>query len=204
MSGSTPTSSPLELTPPATSYHADDDEETSLRTPESDSDSNSGYNAGQDGYELRPLSRSGTGEDRVDYTDEHGALIAPERDSDLDDEDGSAVVYDAFRESDEEDSSELRRRRRRRPGRKEFMYTEEEERKVVRKLDLHLVGFLALLYMLSFLDRSSKFFSMKSGFCYGLLTVLRVDIGNVGPLFWNWLSTLCVADWGPCRPESRA
>ena len=35
-------------------------------------------------------------------------------------------------------------------------YTAEEERVVVRKLDCRLVLFLALLYMLSFLDRSSK------------------------------------------------
>ena len=35
-------------------------------------------------------------------------------------------------------------------------YTPEEEKVVVRKLDRRLVLFLALLYMLSFLDRSSK------------------------------------------------
>ena len=33
----------------------------------------------------------------------------------------------------------------------------EEEKAVVRKLDRHLVLFVAFLYMLSFLDRSSKF-----------------------------------------------
>lgn len=36
-------------------------------------------------------------------------------------------------------------------------YTAEEERAVLRKLDRRLVLFMALLYMLSFLDRSSKF-----------------------------------------------
>ena len=35
-------------------------------------------------------------------------------------------------------------------------YTVKEESAVVRKLDRHLVLFLALLYMLAFLDRSSK------------------------------------------------
>ena len=35
-------------------------------------------------------------------------------------------------------------------------YTSEEERAVVRKLDRRLVLFLALLYLLSFVDRSSK------------------------------------------------
>lgn len=36
-------------------------------------------------------------------------------------------------------------------------YSVEEERKVVRKFDLHLTLFMAVLYMLSFLDRSSEF-----------------------------------------------
>lgn len=162
MSASTP-SSPVELTPPATSYQADDDEETSLRTPESDSDSNSGFTAEQDGYELRSLSRFHRtpavdigGGDRQDYADEHGTLIARGRSSDEDDEIEGGVVYDAFRGSDEEDPSELRRRRGR-LRRKEFLYTVEEEKKVIRKFDWHLVGFLALLYSLSFLDRSSTF-----------------------------------------------
>lgn len=42
-------------------------------------------------------------------------------------------------------------RRRGRPS-----YTAEEERAIVRKFDRRLVLFVALLYMLSFLDRSSK------------------------------------------------
>ena len=36
------------------------------------------------------------------------------------------------------------------------LYTPDEERKVVRKLDLHVVTFMSFLYLLSFLDRSSK------------------------------------------------
>lgn len=35
-------------------------------------------------------------------------------------------------------------------------YTRDEERAVVKKLDRRLVLFVAFLYMLSFLDRSSK------------------------------------------------
>lgn len=35
------------------------------------------------------------------------------------------------------------------------LFTSEEERAVIRKLDRHLVLFVAFLYMLSFLDRSS-------------------------------------------------
>ena len=37
------------------------------------------------------------------------------------------------------------------------LYSPVEERAVIRKLDRRLVLFVALLYMLSFLDRSSKF-----------------------------------------------
>lgn len=42
-------------------------------------------------------------------------------------------------------------------GGKGVFYSQEEERRVVRKMDKKLVGFLAGLYMLSFLDRSSEF-----------------------------------------------
>ena len=41
--------------------------------------------------------------------------------------------------------------------RKRHLYTAEEEQSVVRKFDKKLVVFLAVLYMLSFLDRSSPF-----------------------------------------------
>lgn len=40
-------------------------------------------------------------------------------------------------------------------------YTAEEERKVRRKLDLHVVLFMSFLYMLSFLDRSSTYLSFS-------------------------------------------
>ena len=36
-----------------------------------------------------------------------------------------------------------------------MLYTPDEERSVIKKFDRHLVLFIALLYMLSFLDRSS-------------------------------------------------
>lgn len=45
-------------------------------------------------------------------------------------------------------------------------FTANEERAVVQKLDRHLVLFLAFLYMLSFLDRSSMLIrDLKSLFC---------------------------------------
>lgn len=36
------------------------------------------------------------------------------------------------------------------------LYTPDEDRRVLRKLDTRLVGFMALLYCLSFLDRTSE------------------------------------------------
>jgi hypothetical protein len=61
--------------------------------------------------------------------------------------------------ADEEDGEENHRPRRRRASvstvQSYQLYTPEEERAVVRKFDRRLVLFVALLYMLSFLDRSS-------------------------------------------------
>ena len=56
-------------------------------------------------------------------------------------------------------------------------YTPKEERVVVRKLDRRLVLLLAFLYMLSFLDRSSKRAKLTSYTQYHEVT-LEIDIGN--------------------------
>lgn len=48
-------------------------------------------------------------------------------------------------------------RRKRSKKARFLLYTPAEERAVLRKLDRRLVLFMALLYMLSFLDRSSKY-----------------------------------------------
>lgn len=53
-------------------------------------------------------------------------------------------------EEDGESSSDERR-----PRRQKQPYTPEEEQAVVRKFDRRLVVFMAFLYMLSFIDRSS-------------------------------------------------
>lgn len=45
------------------------------------------------------------------------------------------------------------------------LYTPDEERAVVRKFDRKLVLFVALLYMLSFLDRSSMLTPQDWGYC---------------------------------------
>ncbi len=97
---------------------------------------------------------------RLGGRDEEEALLEGD---DLEDEryDG---IDDAGRSrlADEAGGEGRRRRRRRRPSASTVasfqLYTPDEEKAVVRKLDRRLVVFVALLYMLSFLDRSSMSF----------------------------------------------
>jgi hypothetical protein len=58
--------------------------------------------------------------------------------------------------SSEDDSEKEHIRPVKRVGSRSKEYTDEEEQVIVRKLDRRLTLFIALLYMLSFLDRSSK------------------------------------------------
>jgi hypothetical protein len=58
--------------------------------------------------------------------------------------------------SSEDDSEKEHIRPVKRVGSRSKEYTNEEEQAIVRKLDRRLTLFIALLYMLSFLDRSSK------------------------------------------------
>lgn len=65
---------------------------------------------------------------------------------------------DSHSDEDEKSPSFRRSRRASASTLQSFMlYTPDEERSVIRKFDRRLVLFVALLYMLSFLDRSSKF-----------------------------------------------
>lgn len=57
-------------------------------------------------------------------------------------------------------------------GKGGIFYSKEEEQKVVRKMDKWLVGFLAGLYMLSFLDRSSEFLIPRDFLGAGELRVI--------------------------------
>jgi len=99
---------------------------TTRLTPDSDSE-DSDFNAGAHGesYKLRNISK--------DVEEGH-----------VDDDDS------------EDEETEHRRRRASASTTQSFqLYTPDEERAVVRKFDKKLVLFVALLYMLSFLDRSS-------------------------------------------------
>ncbi|CAZ83153.1 unnamed protein product [Tuber melanosporum] len=141
-----------------------------------------------EGYELRTLSRAPTAADEEEDGDnedsERGALI-PDRGSKwrgglIEPED---VLYETFQESEgeggEENSMEIQRRERRR-GKKEFFYSAAQERAVVRRLDWYLVLFLAVLYMLSFLDRSN----IGNARIAGMTEDLNLEGGN-----YEWLLT---------------
>ncbi|KAK4181950.1 major facilitator superfamily domain-containing protein [Triangularia setosa] len=56
---------------------------------------------------------------------------------------------------DDDDEEQSPRTGKRKPRKTEFSYTAEEERVVVKKFDSKVVVFMALLYMLAFLDRSN-------------------------------------------------
>lgn len=58
------------------------------------------------------------------------------------------------------------------------LYTPDEERAVIRKFDRRLVLFVALLYMLSFLDRSSMFLHSSSAKSITTHKLIVADIGN--------------------------
>lgn len=68
------------------------------------------------------------------------------------------LIQDDGKESDF--SSQAREHRKQ--HKKQIQWTEHEERTIMRKLDRRLVMFLALLYLLSFLDRSSEFYFQSS------------------------------------------
>ena len=60
-------------------------------------------------------------------------------------------------DEEEEDDTPFTRRQGSASTTQSFMlYTPDEERAVIKKFDRRLVSFVSLLYMLSFLDRSSK------------------------------------------------
>ena len=118
--------------------------QTSDRLTPEDSDSAADYDeetkAGLRRYHEAARSYGGTSsQPAATRSTESGLDDAASYKSDDDDDDG-----------DEERGSGVRR------GSSSFrLYTPDEERAVVRKLDRRLVLFMALLYMLSFLDRSS-------------------------------------------------
>lgn len=112
-----------------------------------DDDLRSEISRGGEAYEMR--SHPGYGEATTSTTMWDG-------DGDGDDDDDSALDDD---EDDDFDRSNMRNRRFSATSTVASfqLYTPDEEAVVRRKFDRRLVLFVALLYMLSFLDRSSTF-----------------------------------------------
>ncbi|KAK5117361.1 hypothetical protein LTR62_005978 [Meristemomyces frigidus] len=102
-------------------------------------------------------------------------------------------------EDDNEDSEEasdnpLSRRRRARStaSAQSFeLYTSDEERRVKRKLDTHLVLFVALLYLLSFLDRSN----IGNAKIAGLTDDLHLDDSQYAWLLTAFYITYLLFEW---------
>lgn len=78
---------------------------------------------------------------------------------------------------DEEKSSDFEKRRRESDSTVHsfMLYTPDEEKAVIKKFDRRLVLFVALLYMLSFLDRSSMSCSSLKGNLVILLTSSQIS-----------------------------
>ena len=130
----------------------------------------------------QPSLGTGSGGDRLDSAPSHEGTesssnpvyLPPESDSDddsysfiaacaddveLQQRDGGKIHVRELEEDEEEagDDTPFTRRRGSASTTQSFMlYTPDEERAVIRKFDRRLVSFVSLLYMLSFLDRSSK------------------------------------------------
>lgn len=91
----------------------------------------------EENFELKDLKSSRNGSRYV------GSTFDPE-------------LEESHRDEEEKGSTFLKSRRASASTLQSFMfYTPDEERSVIRKFDRRLVLFVALLYMLSFLDRSS-------------------------------------------------
>ncbi|TGZ80852.1 MFS general substrate transporter [Ascodesmis nigricans] len=140
-SSSSSPNAPKRYTPPS-------ETPTSPVSPVSDDDLPS-----EDGFELRQLSRRN--DDSGARSNESGHLLKDDGGSEDHSGGEEEVLYDAFGEEGARRPSTGRRRRHGRDGKGFFNYSLKDEKKVVRKLDRYLVGSLALLYMLSFLDRSN-------------------------------------------------
>jgi len=105
---------------------------------DSDSEDDRRIDGREEDFELSDLSHVPSGS------------TAQERDFDLDFEDW---------ESEGEKDGKFRKTRRASASTVQsfMLYTPDEERTVIKKFDRRLVLFVALLYMLSFLDRSSTY-----------------------------------------------
>jgi hypothetical protein len=114
------------------------------------SSSSSGPAAGQGRREGKRLTPDTGSED--EYGDDENEK----------DEEGGYELQEGVGEKHDEEGPRSSDERESRPRRRRELYTPEEEQAVVRKFDRRLVVFVALLYLLSFLDRSSMSPSLQA------------------------------------------
>lgn len=115
-----------------------------------------------DSYELRPIT----------------PRIEPAINDDDDEEEEGAFLHSTRRASmDSAQSYEL--------------YTPDEDRVVLRKLDIRLVGFMALLYSLNFLDRSN----IGNARIAGLADDLNLSSSQYQWLLWAFYITYILFEW---------
>ncbi|KAF2488098.1 major facilitator superfamily domain-containing protein [Neohortaea acidophila] len=95
-------------------------------------------------------------------------------------------------DSDEDHTPSSGRKRKRRSSTASFeLYTPDEERRVRRKLDTRLVLFVALLYLLSFLDRSN----IGNAKVAGLMTDLNMSDNQFEWLLTAFYITYILFEW---------
>lgn len=130
-----------EEKPPGSAGSAESSNEGTHLTPDSDSDDGQDLDnlENEEGLELKELRKDGR-----HATAREQATSGADEDDELESDD-----------EDEEDALRGRKSRRRASVASFELYTPDEERRVRRKLDTRLVLFVALLYLLSFLDRSN-------------------------------------------------
>ena len=126
----------------------------------------------RDAYELKPLSPSPSHNSHHDFEedqDETSHFVPSEHDDDDDD--------DVDADTSSVQSYEL--------------YTPLESTRVLHKLDRRLVSFMALLYMLSFLDRSN----IGNARIAGLADDLRLSSAQYEWLLWAFYITYIAFEW---------
>ncbi|KAK6434261.1 hypothetical protein LTR95_009558 [Oleoguttula sp. CCFEE 5521] len=155
---------------------------------------------------LTPDSDSEDDETAVEFDAEAGIEL-----KELDHGEGSAEA--GAEQSDDEADALVKRRKRRESAQSFELYTPDEEKAVRRKLDTHLVLFVALLYLLSFLDRSnignakvaglSKDLDLSDSQYSWLLTAFYISY-----ILFEWMTvmyqlvpphiyiSICVCAWG--------
>ncbi|PIA88971.1 putative transporter [Cercospora beticola] len=135
------------------------------------------WDADDDGYEMAEMSKDGK---RIDeeYEDVQQAM-------------GGAEEQDSADEDDRAPLAGTGRRRRRSSLQSFQLYTPDEEARVRHKLDTRLVLFVALLYMMAFLDRSN----IGNAKTAGLTADLRLTDAQFQWLLTAFYITYVLFEW---------